>query len=681
MEPVVFEETPLADYLKGTLAWTLQPISFHADGFLDGGDDSEPEWASAGRASTRDSSIQDDISPQLSPIPTFAPTGRPLVKARFRSHVPKALQLGGSGPAPLRSFRRSCSVWLAFGKVLGLVCTDISLFQAAVAASIDGGDNKFLERFRYIIVASQLLSAHSMPGQSHPNLDDDASTSMSQGEITLTAAGLVTSVVGALSVAGISSLAVGRAPSYLTWTRMLVLLLLLGGSVIIGRIFVRRQWLQYRRQQSMSELKTFIAGSHDFDRASSAALSLIQEVELVSRGYRLSTPLPPISRLEDRSQLRRCVRLRKALKTSFTYLLGSYKETCNSVQGLSEQTDLEKYYDIYDITDFDISDTLRISDDTEFDDPESLRTLKIVAARFHTTRKMFLCALLAFDANGDDSDLQRWTAAVEALQKLNAATVHAYESLQTVLGEEEGKSSSSTLPDTLILHFISLVFPVPTASKTPLTPGRERWRSSLRKINSLTSGIRGLQAKLQLLREESDRALNNSDDISELGPTLMSQYESIGQDLKDLMSSWEEGRAALAHGIEKNEKRLSSASTLFSPSISLNGLSVVDEGGNADDAFRALTGESPPPSVSNGEAGEAPSPEVFEAVARPRPRSTLTREERIIKVREDRETKALARQQMDATKGMLRELETVINLRPRARTSVPLPLPTRVASL
>ncbi|KFA66304.1 hypothetical protein S40285_01911 [Stachybotrys chlorohalonatus IBT 40285] len=644
MEPVVFEETPLADYLK------------------DGGDDSEPEWASAGRASTRDSSIQDDISPQLSPIPTFAPTGRPLVKARFRSHVPKALQLGGSGPAPLRSFRRSCSVWLAFGKVLGLVCTDISLFQAAVAASIDGGDNKFLERFRYIIVASQLLSAHSMPGQSHPNLDDDASTSMSQGEITLTAAGLVTSVVGALSVAGISSLAVGRAPSYLTWTRMLVLLLLLGGSVIIGRIFVRRQWLQYRRQQSMSELKTFIAGSHDFDRASSAALSLIQEVELVSRGYRLSTPLPPISRLEDRSQLRRCVRLRKALKTSFTYLLGSYKETCNSVQGLSEQTDLEKYYDIYDITDFDISDTLRISDDTEFDDPESLRTLKIVAARFHTTRKMFLCALLAFDANGDDSDLQRWTAAVEALQKLNAATVHAYESLQTVLGEEE-------------------VFPVPTASKTPLTPGRERWRSSLRKINSLTSGIRGLQAKLQLLREESDRALNNSDDISELGPTLMSQYESIGQDLKDLMSSWEEGRAALAHGIEKNEKRLSSASTLFSPSISLNGLSVVDEGGNADDAFRALTGESPPPSVSNGEAGEAPSPEVFEAVARPRPRSTLTREERIIKVREDRETKALARQQMDATKGMLRELETVINLRPRARTSVPLPLPTRVASL
>lgn len=199
-------------------------------------------------------------------------------------------------------------------------------------------------------------------------------------------------------------------------------------------------------------------------------------------------------------------------------------------------------------------------------------------------------------------------------------------------------------------------FPLPS-QKMPLTPGRERWRSQLHKLNGLGTGIRGLQAKLQLLREESDRALNDSSDISELGPNLMSQYESIGADLKDLMSAWEEGKAALALGIDRNEKRLSTMSTLVSPTSSLSGLTTVEEEGGAAAALKALTGESP--------TDPEQEPEMFEAVALPRPRSILTRDERILKMKEDRERKAEARLHMDATRGMLRELETVINLRPR----------------
>lgn len=231
-------------------------------------------------------------------------------------------------------------------------------------------------------------------------------------------------------------------------------------------------------------------------------------------------------------------------------------------------------------------------------------------------------------------------------------------------------------------HDASSAFPAPPTPKIPLTPGRERWRSQLRKLNSLSTGIRGLQAKLHLLREESDRALDDSNDISELGPGLMSQYESIGADLKELMTAWEEGKAALALGIDRNEKRLSSMSTLLSPRSSLSGLTTVDDG-NAADALKALTGESPSGSdVSEAvEPAEPDTPEVFEAVAQPRqrPKSTLTRDERIVKMKEDREQKAQARKQMDATKGMLRELETVINLRPRGRQSAP--PPGRIASL
>jgi len=335
------------------------------------------------------------------------------------------------------------------------------------------------------------------------------------------------------------------------------------------------------------------------------------------------------------------------------------------MKGFAEQLDLEKYYDIYDISDLDISDAMQGFPQGEPDDAESLRTLKIVAARFHTTRKMFLCALLALDANSDDSDFLRWTTAVEGLRALNDATRDCYERLSTILREQECKfckcglkEDSGALTDSL------LAFPSVPTPIAPLSPGRERWRSQLRKLNSLSTGIRGLQAKLTLLREESDRSLNEADDVSELGSNLMAQYESIGQDLRTLVQAWEEGKAALASGIDRNEKRLSSISTLLSPAVSLSGLTTVDEGGAAE-ALKALTGESSSP-VSFSPR-DPDSEEIFEAVALPRPRSLFSREERIAKMKEERERKAEAREQVEANRGMLRELEMVINLRPKSR--------------
>jgi hypothetical protein len=196
------------------------------------------------------------------------------------------------------------------------------------------------------------------------------------------------------------------------------------------------------------------------------------------------------------------------------------------------------------------------------------------------------------------------------------------------------------------------------------------------KLNSLSMGIRGLQAKLALLREESERTLNEAEDVSELGPNLMAQYESIGQDLKMLTQAWEEGKAALASGIDRNEKRLSSISTLLSPASSLSGLTTVEEGG-ALEALRALTGESPRNSTFGGSKGDSDEAEVFEAVSLPsRPRSLLTREERIAKMKEDRERREIAREKSEASRGMLRELETVINLRPKRST---MPAPSRIS--
>ncbi|PHH63717.1 hypothetical protein CDD81_5589 [Ophiocordyceps australis] len=626
MEPVISDESPLAHYLKDGVAT----------------DESEPDWtpaldSSPVRPPSQPSLPSSSSSPLLPPSPSpFAPTGRPRVSARFRGKSLASSSSANSPSARLRSIKKRCS--------------------AAVTASIDRADNaKFLEQFRYTIIASQLLSGHSLlvprsTGQPLPTL------AYSDNPL-LSTEGIIASVLGALAVAVILSWLRNSVQWHMSRKRMAFLFLVLAVTAFLGQIYMRRQWLRYRREQALCEMATFVSNSHDFDSAIEATLSLVQEVELVSRGYRISAPLPPVSRLEDRSQNRKCQRLRQALKTSFAQVLPSYIQASRAIKVYAEQTELEKYYDIYDITDFDISDALQGFNETELDDAESLRALKVLAARFHTNRKMLLCALLALDSNTSRgaAELQRWTTAVEALRNLNTCTKSSYDKIGGILSEQQ-------------------TFPLPPSPKGPLTPGRERWRSQLRKLNSLSTGIRGLQAKLHLLREESDRALDDSNDLSEIGPSLMSQYDSIGSDLKELMAAWEDGKAALALGIDRNEKRLSSMSTVLSSMSSLSALSTQGEG-NAAEAFKALTGESPPAlSPARPEA-----PEVFEAMALPRPRSLLTREERIIKVREEREQKAMARQQLDATKGMLRELETVISRRPKSRTSAP--VPGRIVSL
>jgi hypothetical protein len=200
----------------------------------------------------------------------------------------------------------------------------------------------------------------------------------------------------------------------------------------------------------------------------------------------------------------------------------------------------------------------------------------------------------------------------------------------------------------------------------PLTPNRERWRAQLRKLNSLSSGIRGLQAKLHVLRDESDKNLNETEDVSELGTTLMMQYESIGIDLKALMQEWEDGKNALALNIDRNERRVSSMSGMLSPTTSLGGRTAVDEGG-AVDALKALNGETP--SRSSMDFSSSDAEEVFEAIALPpgRQRSTLSREERIAKMKEDRLRRESTKDRAEASTRMLRELESVINMRPRGR--------------
>ena len=162
--------------------------------------------------------------------------------------------------------------------------------QKAVNSRLGRADNaRFLERFRYIIVASQLLNAHSILGQPGHGQSRDAAVVFPDAP-----------QLGAFTLAGASvtaSLAFGLA-WLIHWTRGGTdtrpgsgrMIIFVGAVMLLAFIsyaYMRRQWLQYLRLQSLTEISELVTKGQQFDRAVARALTLVQEVELVSRGYRM----------------------------------------------------------------------------------------------------------------------------------------------------------------------------------------------------------------------------------------------------------------------------------------------------------------------------------------------------------------------------------------------------------
>ncbi|CAF9909272.1 MAG: hypothetical protein ALECFALPRED_005438 [Alectoria fallacina] len=613
MESLIFEDSPTAQYLEGE-------------------GENNHEWAST--------KTTDEPTPQTETI-SFAPRGLPTHHQKTRRKPPHTLTL----ESPLAK---------------GAVARIHNTCSTAVHSRLGGTENAlFLEQFRYIIVASQLLNEHSNPkvyrrqmfpaptGDGPPQWVKDRNFVPSRLGLFLTSA---TAFALAWSVRWLRNRTIVLHDSSQIW-------LFASAAFAITLTlyyYFRRQWLHYLRIQAIESASSLTTNAQDFDAAASAGITLIQEVELVSRGYNISNPLPPITRLEEVSQIKKCARLRRTIHRTLISMFSPYYRVYQSLKPFAATIDLDKYYDIYEISRTDLGDAELVAnvEAAEIEEADTLQDLKVGLQKLHIVRKLVLCTLLALDADGSKSDFRRWSVAVEMMSTVSSLTARSLLNIDEVMGEEED-------------------FTTPPTPKVPLTPGRERMRSQMRQLGNLSQGIRGLQAKMRLLRDESDEALKRSDEVLESSTNLLAQYDSIGADLEGLMQEWKEGRVALAMNLEKKDHKrsLSSTSNLppVSPTFSLSGATAV--GGSPQNALQAFNGFSKPPRSRSSTMTSSSSEEIFEAVALPRQRSTLTREERIAKTREERVRQTVVKEKANASTHMLKELETVIRLRPRGRTT------------
>lgn len=175
----------------------------------------------------------------------------------------------------------------------------------------------------------------------------------------------------------------------------------------------------------------------------------IQEIELVSRGYRLSTPLSPISRIEQTAKSRRCVTLRNRLAAVLRRAFIVYEEAIIDLIEHVNKSNLSRLYDMYNVRSIASLSAVDRMDENESEATAagtSLERLRALAQLMHAKRRECMMQLLALDIMSEGHDSvrrdyeKRWKAVNSVLATLAEETRKFVGDVVDALGNELCKS-------------------------------------------------------------------------------------------------------------------------------------------------------------------------------------------------------------------------------------------------
>lgn len=147
-------------------------------------------------------------------------------------------------------------------------------------------NERFLEHFRYLVVASQLLGEQSsIRTATFPNYANGSGSGPEFKVTTISPNGAALTAATAFTLVWLIHWS--RRRSGFSKTRFMVVFVVFTVVATASYAYVRRQWLQTLRQQAVENVSALVTNLQAFEASTSYALALIQEVELVSRGYRL----------------------------------------------------------------------------------------------------------------------------------------------------------------------------------------------------------------------------------------------------------------------------------------------------------------------------------------------------------------------------------------------------------
>ncbi|KAF8982312.1 hypothetical protein BGZ46_001481 [Entomortierella lignicola] len=115
----------------------------------------------------------------------------------------------------------------------------------------------------------------------------------------------------------------------------------------IGRLPWLRKNIKATQNQALRSLQLLVNQCQALDIKVNRAIMVIQEIELVSRGYRLSTPLAPISRIEQASKTRRCNMVRAQLIAALAKSGALFQKSTETLQSHIDHKRLSTLMDMY----------------------------------------------------------------------------------------------------------------------------------------------------------------------------------------------------------------------------------------------------------------------------------------------------------------------------------------------
>ena len=233
--------------------------------------------------------------------------------------------------------------------------------------------------------------------------------------------------------------------------------------------------------------------------------------------------------MDERSEERRCLALRQVMTRGLGSVTNQYMEAHESIKRFAVPGDISRYHEIYDVSAQDFRDVMSNSPQEE-NDRESLKGLRYLFSRLFVARQVVLCDLLAVSPDSKINDLHKWSTISREVSGLISILQNCAGALRTILAEEDerqwGESArQGRLPEPGLGS-------EDTTPAIPPTPGKERVLAQMRRLDSMSQGIRTLHAKVHILRDEANSLFEATENSSDLSAILSRQYETIGVDLR-----------------------------------------------------------------------------------------------------------------------------------------------------
>lgn len=193
-------------------------------------------------------------------------------------------------------------------------------------------------------------------------------------------------------------------------------------------------------QIALSHIQAFTNHSDTFDTKVHRCLITIQEIELVSRGYRLSTPLSPISRIEQNSKSRKCIQLRNRLASVLRRAFIIYEEGIIDLMDVIHKKNLHTLYEMYNV--HSIASLSSMDDTNGQEGGYTLEQLKKLAQIMHLKRRECMVHFLALGVMTEDHDSVRydykdaWQCINGVLKKIVEETEHFTKDITDALDAE-----------------------------------------------------------------------------------------------------------------------------------------------------------------------------------------------------------------------------------------------------